>query len=186
MISEAQLCLWLALHRPELRRVIVAELGPIFRRLGVDAKEFVESDHPRDADGKFSSGGGGTGSASKSLDEVLGKEITGVKGQKAIDAIVSQKSGHVKGAFYRDEVGDIDVAWGDESFGLCHIIKRRKEQGVSTPRFLAQIGKVIERGDATWQENGRLRIRHKGYTAIVEPEFKNRELTMLLTAFKKD
>ena len=186
MISEALLCRWLVRHRPELRRIIAAELEPVFRRLGVDAKEFVESDHPRDADGKFSSGGGGGGSASKSLEEVLGKEIRGVKGQKAIDAVVSQKSGHVKGAFYRNEVGDIDIAWGDESFGLCHIIKRRKEQGVSTPKFLAQIGKVIERGDAAWQENGRLRIRYKGYTAIVEPEFKNRELTMLLTAFKKD
>ena len=184
MISETQLLLWLRRRRPELRRIIVAELEPIFRRLGVDAKEFVESDHPRDSNGKFSSGGGG--SASKSLEQVLGKEIKGVKGQKAIDAVVSQKSGHVKGAFYRDEVGDIDVAWGDETFGLCHIIKRRKEQGISTPSFLSKLGKTIEEGTATWQENGNLRIRHKGYSAIVTPEFRGSEISLLLTAYKKD
>ena len=69
MISEAQLRLWLARHRPELRRIIAAELEPIIRRLGVDAKEFVESDHPRDADGKFSSGGGGGGGSGKKKDK---------------------------------------------------------------------------------------------------------------------
>ena len=71
-----------------------------------------------------------------SLEELLGEEFKGVKGQEAIDKLVLEKKGHVKGAFHREDIGDIDLLWGSDSFGLRHIIKQREDQGINSQEFL--------------------------------------------------
>lgn len=127
-----------------------------------------------------------TKNESKNIKNLLGEEIKGVKGQKAIDALLEKRSGHVKRAFTRTDTGSIDLIWGDETKGLCHIIERRKEQGINVTDFLKDLGEVIEKGQLVRTNNkGRYEIFHNGKMAIIEPELTNGQLTFLLTAFKK-
>ena len=77
--------------------------------------------------------------------EALGREYADVKGQGAIDTLLKTKGGHVKNAFYRDDIGGIGIAWGDDDFGLQHIIKRRTEQGIDPYVFLDNLEQAIEK-----------------------------------------
>lgn len=49
------------------------------------------------------------------------------KGKEAVAYLLKVKKGQVAGAFYRDDIGDIDLVWGNDNFGLKHILKRRQE-----------------------------------------------------------
>ncbi len=141
--------------------------------------EWKEEDHPRAENGQFGSGG------SSSVSEFIGKEFTGVKGQAAIDLLMKEKQGHVKGAFTRKDIGDIDLVWGNESMGLAHIIKRRRETGQDLQSLLNNLSDVIEKGQLKVGTNGRFNIEHNGRVAIVKPKFDNEKLQFLLTAFEK-
>lgn len=160
--------------------------------------EWNEEDHPRDDDGKFGKGGGKAksieGKPKKAkenkeekqpdkISEFLGKEFTGVKGQEAVDLLMKEKQGHVKGAFTRKDIGDIDLVWGNEGMGLAHIIKRRKETKQPLGKLLSSLTDVVEKGEMTIQDNKRFALRYKGKTAIVEPQIKNNRLTFLFTAY---
>ena len=50
---------WLLKHRAWLNQFFKDALKPLLRSLGFVVEDWEESDHPRDANGKFSSGGGG-------------------------------------------------------------------------------------------------------------------------------
>ena len=63
---------------------------------------------------------------------------------KAIEKILLEKQGQVAGAFYREELGDIDLVWGDSHFGLQHILERRgaeigEEKAIELIRQIPQI-----------------------------------------------
>ena len=64
----------------------------------------------------------------KELDELLGEEFKGFKGQAAVDKLLREQRGHVKGAFHREDIGDIDLIWGNEDVGLYHAIEQRKKR----------------------------------------------------------
>ena len=70
------------------------------------------------------------------LDALLGEEFKGVKGQAAVDKLLKEKRGHVKGAFHRNDIGDIDLLWGNASTGLEHILERRNQQGIDSNDFV--------------------------------------------------
>lgn len=149
--------------------------------------EWKEEDHPRAHNGQFGSGrGSDKGSLSDSkVADFLGKEYTGIKGQAAIDKLMQEKQGHVKGAFTRKDIGDIDLVWGNESMGLAHIIKRRQETGQNLQSLLDNVSDVIEKGSLKVGTNGRFNIEYNGRVAIVKPKFDNERIQFLLTAFEK-
>lgn len=88
----------------------------------------------------------------KTKEEFFGKEHKGFKGAAAIDKLLQEQNGHVKAAFCRKEVGDIDLVWGDESGGLAHVIKRRDEYlkkgkgTISGLEMAKKIPDIIEKG----------------------------------------
>ena len=152
-----------------------------------------------DNPGQFSEVPGGSGKDSKAadkepdddlsaggtrFDKLMGKEFTGVKGQSAIDKLLSEKQGHVKEAFYRDDVGGIDLFWGDDSAGLCHILKEREKRGISGKKFIEGLADVIEKGVAfSGKDSNRLNVAYKGKVAVIAFELRGTETTALLTAF---
>jgi hypothetical protein len=145
--------------------------------------EFKEEDHPRSENGQFGNKGEGTGS--KEFNDLMGKEFNGVRGAEAVNMLLKEKRGHVKSAFHRNDIGDIDLVWGNEYFGLCHIIRRREEQGIEPNKFLSDITDVIEKGVIRKQnDRGNFEIRHNGKIAIISPELAGNKITFLLTAFK--
>ena len=115
---------------------------------------------------------------------LLGEETKDVKGQEAVNALLKKKGGHVKAAFTRDDIGAIDLIWGDETCGLCHIIKQRETQGIDPAEFLSDIEDVINYGTISKNSKGRFEIFYNKKIAIVSPELRNNKLTFLLTAYK--
>ena len=100
-----------------------------------------EEKHKRDKDGKFTPGGKDGEDYEKEeaseMPEEWGKEYTGIKGKAAVDLLLKEKQGFVKDAFTRDDIGGISLVWGEagrpnteEGYGIAHIIRRRKEEGI--------------------------------------------------------
>lgn len=157
--------------------------------------DWKEAEHPRGDDGKFTSGSGGGESKDYPIDHVegehedeirklYGKRYDNLQGQAAIDKLVKEKGGYVPAAFHRDDIGDIDLIYGNEKVGLCHIIKRREEDGLDTDDFLRILPDLISTGKKT-DHLGRFNIEKDGSMAIITPTYFDQKITLLLTAFKK-
>lgn len=119
------------------------------------------------------------------LDMFLGEEFKGVKGQAAVEKLLKEKRGHVKGAFHRDDIGDIDLVWGNDYVGLQHIIKQREKQGINATEFLEELSDVVNNGDFYQKsERGNFEFLHKGKMAVIAPEYRRNKITFVLTAYK--
>ena len=132
------------------------------------------------------------------VDKLYGEEFKGYKGQAAIEKLLKEKRGHVKGAFHRDDMGDIDLVWGSDTAGLQHIIKQRSaervdEQGKTAhiEEILSNIAETIEGGICEGKnKRGNFEIfidKEKcRYFSIVAPEYHNHKVTFVVTAFRRD
>ena len=77
------------------------------------------------------------------------------KPKEAFDFLLKNKSGYLKGVFHRDEIGDIDLAYGSapnpyKGKGLAHIIRKHVEtlkDFSSTEEAINSIIDVIENGN---------------------------------------
>lgn len=131
-----------------------------------------------------------TSKKSKSKEEFFGKEYKGVKGQAAIDKLLEEKNGHVKAAFHRKEVGDIDLAWGDESGGLGHTIKRRdemkaKKKGtISGLEMVNKIPEIIDNGDFDIDSLNRPGFVFDGCRVAIRPAFDGEKLNWIVSAME--
>jgi hypothetical protein len=137
--------------------------------------------------GKINSGQKESGSAKEPQDigKLLGPEYKDVKGQAAIDKLLEEKQGHVKGAFHRDDIGGVDLLWGDDAAGLQHIIKQRETQNIEIKAFFSNLAEVVEKGKMIGKnDKGRFEILHNGKIAVVSPELRSNKLVFLLTAYK--
>ena len=126
---------------------------------------------------------------SPEVTKLMGQEFTGVKGQDAINKLLKEKQGHVKGAFHRNGVGDIDLLWGkggEDGFGLAHIIEERNSDGFDGESFLYEIPNVIRNGKLGKRtSDGRFTLTLKDKSVIISPELRGDRITFLLTAYEK-
>lgn len=121
----------------------------------------------------------------RNVSALLGEEFKGVKGQDAVNKLLREKQGHVKGAFHRADIGDIDLIWGDDTCGLQHILKRREEQGINAREFVKDLAEVVEKGSYRKQnKRGNYELLYNGKMAIVSPELQGNKMTFLVTSFK--
>ena len=125
--------------------------------------------------------GGNDGYPEKDYPEYKGK------GQKAVDFIVKQKGGQVRGAFNRPEIGDIDVVWGKvtdaqkhKGYGLSHIIDKH---GMDAARI---IGEVIEYGKVVAPTQGRLSVQLGYWKVALKQQFNGNEKMWIVTSFKNE
>ena len=167
---------------------------------------FDESKHPRSEDGRFTDGNGegkrypqntsyadilsddireGNNDNQPSLEEILGQEYKGYKGQAAIDKLLREKQGHIRAAFHRDDIGDIDLLWGNDYLGLQHIILHREEQGINATEFLKDLAEVIDKGIFKKKNSkGNFEFIHDRKMVIIAPEYNGNKITYVLTAYK--
>lgn len=174
---------------------------------------FDETKHPRDDEGKFTQKGGfrqnagydeiiaadkeadtyyasdeeeGRVQTPDEIDALYGEEFTGYKGQAAVDKLLKEKHGHVKAAFHREDMGDIDLLWGNDYLGLQHIIKHREEQGINAIEFMKDLAEVVEKGKFyKMGNNGTFEFWYNGKSVVISPEYHKHKVTYLLTAYKK-
>lgn len=86
---------------------------------------------------------------------IFGKEFRGYEGKAAIEKLLEEKQGFVQGAFSRDDVGSIDVVYGEmvdpsklKGYGLVKIFAKHPE---ITPEIITE---VIKKGTKTDTYNG--------------------------------
>ena len=118
----------------------------------------------------------------------LGTAYDGYKDGFAVEKLVNEGGGYVPGAFHREDVGDIDLIWGDESIGLMHIIKRRRQKGKDIHKFLGMIPRIIRNGANVPNKNNsdRFDIVYEGYRATVRTDMDGKTKNWLLTSFEED
>ena len=117
-------------------------------------------------------------------------------GESAIQKLLLERNGQVSGAFYRKELGDIDLFWGDSSKGLAHILERRKqdfiEKGFSEAEaeqkaleFVKSLPDIIENGVVEKRIN-RAFIDTQDKRALIALDFNGVEKKWVITAYNKD
>jgi len=108
-----------------------------------------------------------------------------LKGKKAINKLLKDKSGCIHEAFYREDIGYIDLIWGDNKMGLQHIIKRRIESGQDLKKLFNNLSEVVETGIMYENESGRLVITDGDIVVVVAPNLYNKKTAFILTAYEK-
>jgi hypothetical protein len=83
----------------------------------------------------------------KPIKEFLGTAFAGFKGQEAINKLLKEKQGYVPNAFYRDDIGGIDLVWGDERKGLLHLINNREKDKININNLLENLNDIIKYGE---------------------------------------
>ena len=122
------------------------------------------------------------------LNALMGEEFKDVKGQAAIDKLMQEKRGHVKAAFHRDDIGDIDLLWGNDRLGLQHIIfQREKEKEGHAREILSDLATAIEKGTFQKRNNrGNFEFKYGKSYVVIAPEYHGNKITYLLTAYKRN
>ena len=104
-------------------------------------------------------------------------------GESAIAKLLNEKQGQVSGAFYRKELGDIDLVWGDSNFGLKHILDKHGSEFKDIAKELDEIiqnGEVVKRVGRDEAYN----IEYKGFKVGINKGFnKQGENKWIVTAF---
>ena len=140
----------------------------------------------------------GQGAIAKILSEAKDYEARKEAG-KLTQAEIEQGvyKGQVAGAFYKEELGDIDLVWGDSHFGLQHILERRTQdfikEGLSEAEakakareFVQSIPKIIENGKVEIIDK-RAFIYYDDKKGVIALDYKGDDSRKwLLTAYKND
>ncbi|ENH9465453.1 hypothetical protein ABW253_000408, partial [Campylobacter upsaliensis] len=82
----------------------------------------------------------------KPLKDEFGVNFEGFKGKEAIEKLLEEQRGQVKGAFYKEGLGEIDLVWGDKNYGLEHILNKHGGEFKNLARELSEAvenGKIV-------------------------------------------
>lgn len=96
---------------------------------------------------------------------------------EARDRLTADKGGEVRGALYHDDVGAIDVKWGDAKGGLAHIV-------AGHPEVLEDLPAILEAMEITQRSDNRIRMESPDHKAVVRLDFDGEAQQWLLTAFE--
>ncbi|EOC2063000.1 LPD23 domain-containing protein, partial [Campylobacter upsaliensis] len=118
----------------------------------------------------------------KPLKDEFGVNFEGFKGKEAIEKLLEEQRGQVRGAFYKEGLGEIDLVWGDENFGLRHILEQRTKQWGEEKalKFISHLNENIEKGQIVEVQKGRAAIKTDLTTIILD----KKENNFVLTAFR--
>lgn len=104
---------------------------------------------------------------------------------EAIKHLMQVRKGQAIKALYRSDIGFIDIVWGDDSFGLKHIIDKHgleiKQLGFSVENFIPIVIafgelKVSKREDRILLEGNMFRV-------VISETYKGKTKRFLLSAF---
>ncbi len=125
------------------------------------------------------------------INTLYGKEFKGYKGQDAINKILQEKQGHVKGAFSNKDFESIDLIWGNGNVGVSHIIKQREKEKIGHADIvLSNLSRIIDKAEFfEINKKGNFVYKYKEnkikYFVVIAPSYHNRKVTYVLTAFDR-
>jgi N12 class adenine-specific DNA methylase len=114
---------------------------------------------------------------------------------QAVKFLVNHESGDLLGVFHRNDVGDIDMVWGNEGGGLCHILNKHiNDKDFPTVKDLvSRIEDIINKGEVDERHSNadKLVLVKDGYLVTIrrnvrEKGIKIADKNWVLTAYNKD
>lgn len=114
---------------------------------------------------------------------------------QAVKFLVNHESGDLLGVFHRNDIGDIDMVWGDEGVGLCHILNKHiNDKDFPTVKDLvSRIEDIINKGEVDKRHSNadKLVLVKDGYLVTIrrnvrEKGIKIADKNWVLTAYNKD
>jgi len=142
---------------------------------------------PADAEANAEGGAGetvaepkpvGTGDFGPIYDQFKGKP------KEAIDFLLKEQSGEAIGALSHKDVGDIDLAWGDEGtgksdgYGLAKLAKFH-------PEVLSNLQGILDDMHVTKHSDNRIQLESDSHQATIRLTWNEQKKNWLLTAFEK-
>ncbi|MDL0104305.1 PBECR2 nuclease fold domain-containing protein [Campylobacter felis] len=117
------------------------------------------------------------------LKEDFGVNFVGFKGKEAVLKLLEEKRGQVKNAFYKEGLGDIDLVWGDENFGLKHILTKH---GGEFENLAKELSEAVENGKIVKDDKGRLRLEYENKIVGIKDNWKGEKTAhWVVTAYVK-
>ncbi|MCL1606696.1 MULTISPECIES: LPD38 domain-containing protein [Mediterranea] len=128
---------------------------------------------------------------------IFGNVYNQFKGKvlQAVKFLVNHESGDLLGVFHRNDIGDIDMVWGDEGGGLCHILNKHvnDKDFPSVKDLVSRIEDIINKGeiDERHSNTDKLVLVKDGYLVTIrrnvrEKGIKIADKNWVLTAYNKD
>ncbi|EAL53382.1 conserved hypothetical protein [Campylobacter upsaliensis RM3195] len=115
--------------------------------------------------------------------EDFGINFEGFKGKEAVLKLLEEKRGQVKGAFYKEGLGEIDLVWGDDSFGLKHILNKH---GGEFENLARELSEAVENGKIVKDDKGRLRLEYENKIVGIKDNWKGKKTAhWVVTAYVK-
>ncbi|EAJ0412463.1 hypothetical protein CA151_05240 [Campylobacter upsaliensis] len=119
----------------------------------------------------------------KPLKDEFGVNFEGFKGKEAIERLLEEQRGQVKGAFYKEGLGEIDLVWGDENFGLRHILNKH---GGEFENLARELSEAVENGKIVKDDKGRLRLEYENKIVGIKDNWKGEKTAhWVVTAYVK-
>ncbi|EPO0418373.1 hypothetical protein ACT5KO_001103, partial [Campylobacter upsaliensis] len=120
----------------------------------------------------------------KPLKDEFGINFEGFKGKEAIEKLLEEQRGQVKGAFYKEGLGEIDLVWGEagsgksDGFGLAKIVKYH-------PEVIDKLDDIIANTSIVKESDNRYHLENENYKLAIRKDFEGEKTNWLLTAFEK-
>ena len=113
------------------------------------------------------------------------------KVKAAFDFLLKNKSGDLLGVFHRNEVGDIDLVWGDKGGGLDHIIYKHVGEGKSFSNLneaIQVIDDIIKTGKKDYEDGDKIVFKKGNRLVTIRKNFRNKgkkiaDKNWILTAY---
>ena len=107
------------------------------------------------------------------------------KVKEAFNFLISHKSGDLLGVFHRDDVGDIDLVWGNDKMGLAHIIGKHIGKGKDFENIddaINMIDEVINKGRIFQESKNRYTLMLNGFAVGIRKDFDGKKKNWVVTA----
>ncbi|EHE0558219.1 hypothetical protein J0E37_000294, partial [Campylobacter upsaliensis] len=88
--------------------------------------------------------------------------------------LLAEQQGQVSGAFYKEGLGEINLVWGDENFGLRHILDKHGDEFENLARELSE---AVENGKIVKDDKGRLRLEYENKIVGIKDNWKGEKCT---------
>ncbi len=117
------------------------------------------------------------------------------KALQAVKFLVNHESGDLLGVFHRKGIGDIDMVWGDDGGGLCHILSKHiNDKDFPTVKDLvSHLEAIINNGDVDNRHSNadKLTLIKDGYIVTIRRNVRENgkkiaDKNWVLTAYNKD
>ncbi|EAH9380308.1 hypothetical protein EYB11_03785 [Campylobacter upsaliensis] len=113
----------------------------------------------------------------------FGENFAGYKGKEAIEKLLEEQRGQVRGAFYKEGLGEIDLVWGDKNYGLEHILNKH---GGEFKNLARELSEAVENGKIVKDDKGRLRLEYENKIVGIKDNWKGEKTAhWVVTAYVK-